>query len=422
MNTKNTNHLHFKCSLSAAFLAVMSITDAAASDDVSATSDTSSAPMVRLGNVDVYPGFSITGVSDNNIFNSDLNKRYSNILVLTPSVVMQTQKDADSYTLTYKATKGVYEQSTADNYVDHDLQGDVVWNFSQRTSLNLSPEYIVGHDQRGSTFGLATVAPNTWNSAGLGGKFIYGSEGSRGKIELNADYRDVRYQTNLDLTNLLVTNLAYNKATRDIGGIFYYRAAPKISTFVQLNDKLIAYKDPSITLRGHEKRLMLGATWAATAQTGGTFKMGGLRKEFDNSVHPTSNNLAWEGNIRWSPRSYAYVDWISGRATSETTLTGASFELTTYNTLIADFKLNERIELQANAGQSKLDFNGTARTDQSNFYGLKAEYKLREWLIGGAEFISSTRTSTGYNLGILVGNASPNYSRNVFALSVRSKL
>ena len=370
-----------------------------------AVSDDSSAPAIRLGGVTAYPGLSIVEKSDSNLFSSNVNKQSSLVTVISPSVVFQAKKGADAYSLAYLAGVGRYAQSSADNYVDQSFLGAAELSLSTRAILRLSPEYKIGHDDRGSTFGPGTATPNTWHNTGVGGTFIYGAEESRGRIVLDAGYQERRYQNNRAVTT------AYDKNLRDLAGAFHFRVLPKISTFVQVTDTRIDYKDAASTLSGSEQRYLVGATWDATVQTSGTFKIGQLRKEFD-IVHPTFNGTSWEGSVRWSPRKFARVDWVSGRKSSESTGVG-DFVLVTNNMLDFSYDLNERTTLHFNAAKVTEDFSGTARADDTKSYGLKAEYKLRSWLVGGVEYTDSVKTSTV---------PASDYNRNVFAVSIRSEL
>ena len=371
-----------------------------------AISDDSSAPVIRLGGVTAHPGLSIVEKSDSNIFSSNANKRSSLITVISPSVVLQAKKDADAYSLAYRADVANYAQSSVDNYVDQSLLGDAELSFSTRATLKLSPEYKIGHDDRGSTFGPGTLEPSTWHSTGIAGSFSYGAEESRGRIVVDAGYQDRQYENNR------VVTIAYDKTLRDLAGAFYFRMSPKISTFVQVTDTHIAYKDIASTLNGDERRYLVGATWDATAQTSGSFKLGQLQKKFNSGARTNFTGTGWEGSVRWSPREFVRMDWVSGRKSSESTGVG-NFVLVTNNMLDFGYDLSERTTLHFNAGKVTEDFKGTARTDNTESFGLKAEYKLRSWLLGGVEYTDSVKTST---------DPTANYNRNIFAVSIRSKL
>lgn len=394
-----------KYTIGCALLLSAGITNAAASDE-------SSAPMFRLGGLTVYPGLSLVEKSNNNIFNSNVTKRFSYISVISPSLVAQAKKGADAYSLSYRADAGRYSKSAADNYVDHSVLGTAELSASVSAKQRISLDYRVGHDDRGSTFGAGTSDPNTWHSAGIDGSLLYGSDESRGKIVLDAGYQDRQYQNNRIVT------AAYDKTMRDLGGALHFRVFPKTFIFTQVTDTRIAYKDVASALNGSERRYLLGATWEVTAQTSGNFKVGRIQKKFEKVEGsllpplPTFKGVSWEGSLRWTPRKYARFDLVSGRKPSESTGVG-DFLMVTNNSLDFSYDLNERSSLHFNAGKVSEAFkgNGTARIDNTKSYGFKAEYKLRSWLVSGVEYSTAAKTST---------DLTAYYDRRIIAVSVRS--
>lgn len=390
-----------KCALACGCLMV-GAADAAVPED-------SEAPVIRMGGVSAYPGLSIIEKYNDNLFRSDANKKSSLITVVSPSVLLQAESGANSYSLAYSADFARYANSSADNYNDQNLTGVAELSFSTRATLSLTPEYKSGHDDRGSTYSAMTAVPNTWHNTGIAGSFSYGGEESIGRVVVDAGTHDVRYQN-----NRLVT-VAFDKAVDNMGGTFYYRVSPKVSAFVQLTGTRVAYQDSASTLSGNERNIQLGADWKATAQTSGTFKVGQLQKKFDSALRQTFQGTSWEGSVRWSPREFARVDWISGRKSTESTGVG-DFVLLTSNELDFDYNLSEQTSLRLNVIQLNEDFVRSGRSDDTTSYGLKADYRLRKWLVLGAEYSHSVKTSAGFT------GTSPNYTGNIFGVSIRSEL
>lgn len=369
----------------------------------------SEVPVLRAGGVDIYPGISLVEKSNDNLFKTNTGTKSSLITVVSPSVLMQAKSGANIYSLAYNADLARYAQSSADNYDDQNLSANAELAFSSRATLTLTPQLKLGHDDRGSTYSLPTDTPNRWDNTGLAGSFTYGSKESIGRIQLDADAYSIRYRNNREVTSVL------DRDVSDIGGTFYYRTSPKIYALVQLTETRISYLDPAATLSGKEQRILLGATWKATAQTSGSFKVGQLRKKFDSAARKDFSGTSWEGSVRWSPREFAYVDWISGRKSIETTGVG-DFVLLTSNALNFGYDLSERTSLYLNVAKLVEDFAGSGRLDSTRIYALKAEYNLRKWLVLGAEYSHSAKTSTGFT------GDSPNYTGNIFAVSIRSEL
>ncbi len=369
------------------------------------------APSFRLGGVKAYPGLGIVEKSDSNILrlnDADPNKISSKITVVSPSLVLKAREDANEYSLAYNLDIGRYNSSSIDNYTDQKLLGLASLGLSTRMNVKVQPEFVAGHDDRGSTYGgfATTSEPNTWHSTGLKGSLAYGAEEARGNAVLDLGYTDRQYQNNRALTT------AYDRTLTDVAGTFYLRVQPKTQFLLHAKRTGIAYSDANSLLSGNEQSLMVGAKWEATAQTTGEVKVGILKKTFD-TTYSTYTGGSWEGSVLWTPLSYVNVDAVSYRQPVESTLTGSSAIMVSNTGANVGYDLNDRVTLNVNGYQLKEDFLAAGRHDSTNIYGLKAEYKFRKWLIGGAEYINSAKTSS---------DPAIDYNRNIFMLSVRSTL
>jgi hypothetical protein len=385
-----------KCAIG--YVCLVGLANAAVSED-------SPAPAVQLGAITAYPGFTVLEKRDSNPFRTNVAKG-STVSVLSPSVMLETKRADQEYSLNYRADAGMFSGSSADNYIDHSFLGSAVLPLSMRASVNIRPEYKIGHDDRGSLPGVA-ASRNDWQSKSLSGSFQYGAEESKAKIVLDAGYVDRQYQNNRAVT------AAMDKNTTDIGAAFHYRVMPKTTMFLQATNTGIAYKLPGSTLNGSEQRYMAGVTWDATAQTSGSFKLGMQQKKFNApSTRPNFSGTGWEGNARWSPRDYARADLMTSRKTSESTGVG-NFVLVTNSTLDFGYDLTSRTTLHVNAIKMTEDFSGAGRVDNTNTFGLKAEYKVLKWVTGIVEYSDAKKKSSA---------AINDYSRKILAVSLRSDL
>ena len=374
-----------------------------------AVDEESSAPAYRLGGVTIYPGLEVVRKHDSNIFrygDANPNKHSSKITVLSPALVLQARKSAHVYSLTYNADIARYSNSASDNYVDQTFLGLAELDLTTRSKLTIQPEYRIGHDDRGSTYGTATAEPNTWHSTGLNGSFSYGAEEARGRVVLDLDYTDYQYQNNRAVTT------AYDRKLSSVGGTFYLRVRPKTSLLVSAKRTEISYQQAGSLLNGNEQQFWAGVKWEATAQTRGEVKVGKLQKKFDSTLLPYSGG-SWAGIVHWSPVTYVNVNLRSSKQTNETTLLGSSTILVSNSGVNVGYNLSDRVTLHASGYRSKEDFVGTNRVDHTNTWGLKAEYKFYSWLIGSTEYTNIAKTS---NFSLY------DYTRNIFLFSVRSVL
>jgi hypothetical protein len=368
-------------------------------------------PVIRLGGVSAYPGIGLTEKHDSNITqatDSGISPRISsNVAVLSPALVVETEQAANKYSFTYSADIARYSSSSADNYADHHYLGLAEFGLSSSAILKLQPEYLIGHDDRGSTFGAPTGEPNQWHSKLLLGIFEYGADEARGHLVVDLGYTSIKYQNNASITDV------YNRKLTSAGGTLYVRVLPKTSLLLNAKHTGISYDDPVSSLSGNEQLLRAGVKWEATAQTSGEIKVGKLQKNFDSSSAAQYSGGSWQADMNWSPVPYVNVDLSTSKEATETTLAGSSAIMLSNTGANLSYELNDRITLRANGYQLKQDFVGASRSDSTNTFGLKAEYKFRKWLIGGAEYSNSAKSSN---------DAANDFKRNIFMLSVRTAL
>lgn len=366
----------------------------------------SAAPSFQLGGVSVTPGLGVVVKNDSNIYRQK-NATASTISVVSPSVLFKADKEELTTSLAYNVDFGNYTKDSADNFVDQQLQGRAEYELNSRNTLTFTPSYMKGHDDRGSTFGAATSKPNKWSGAGISAVWAYGAEEASYRSVLDLGYDARTYDNNRSVTN------AYDKTLTSVAGTAYFRVMPNTSLLVHAKNTGINYKDSASLLDGSEQRLMAGVKWEASAQTTGEIKVGQLQKKYSSSTHTTMTNASWEALINWSPVSYVNVDMSSSKAPVETTLSGSKAINVSNTGVTVAYDLNDRVTFKANGSQVKEDFIGATRSDSTDNYGIKAEYKFRSWLIGEASYTNSAKTSNAANA---------DFKKSVFAVGIRSAI
>jgi len=182
---------------------------------------------------------------------------------------------------------------------------------------------------------------------------------------------------------------------------------------VQGKHSKVDYPSTSSTLGSVENALLAGVTWEATAKTNGTFRFGMTKKDFDVSARGSSTTVTWAGQIRWSPRSYSHVDLSLNRAPAETTGGVGDFIDKTTTGARWTHDWSSRLTTAASASYATDAYQGLARTDNTQDYGLTATYKMRRWLSFGANYAHTTRSSDDSNFA---------YKRNILMVFLNATL
>jgi polysaccharide biosynthesis protein VpsM len=356
----------------------------------------------------VYPGVDLGFGYDDNLFQSEINKRSSGLMTFSPSLRIEGRPGPHRFDASASYSAGRYSRSSEDDYDDYrlDASGQVV--FSSRADLGLRVQHVYTHEARGSTDRPASNSPDEYSETGGEGTFGYGSHGARGRAEVNAGSYSRKYHTNRVVTQ------ASDRDTAFVGATFFWRVAPKTQLLLQAEERPIDYDLESSTLDSDETRFYAGARWDATAATSGIAKVGRLKKDFRSAGREDFTTSSWDVGVQWRPLSYSVFDLVTTRQTNESTGVGDTTVTTRY-VLTWTHNWNTRLRSQALAGWSNDDFRGVGvtREDDTGTLGLRLHYQFRRWLRFGAEYTYSDRDSSDPLLS---------YQRNVILLTVGATL
>ncbi len=111
--------------------------------------------------------------------------------------------------------------------------------------------------------------------------------------------------------------------------------------------------------------------------------------------------------VTWMPRTYSKVDIYSSRQPVESTGQG-DFILSDATGILWTHAWSSVISTDANARYVKDTYKGFNRNDETQTYGIKANYKMRRWLTLGAEY-QYTKRDSNINLN--------DYDKNLWLIS-----
>ena len=379
---------------------------------------------IPYGPVTVYPSIGLSATHDDNIYLNNAFRQSADYEVVSPGVKLLAQNRDDVYSLDYQANLGRYSSSGTSNndYTDQSLIGKASIVASTRAVFKLQPEFVIGHDQIGTTYGgiQFTPVPNKWRNTGISGIFGYGSEGAKGRVELAAGYLATKYLNNRDLT------FAYDKNTTDLGGTFFYRVMPKTSLLFQAKQERINYDNPGSLMPNNTiYYYLVGAKWEATAKTTGDFRIGRIQDRFDgyNPLFPNFSGIGWEGKITWNPKDYSRVMLDLSKQPIQTTLPGSNTDLVNSSTADWAYDWSSRFTSHLTASRYTENFGGAGVNTVNNSYGLSADYQFRRWLKANLGWTTWAKTANSVTIpGVGFAPTFFDYNRNVVMLTLTGTL
>ncbi|MBE0622360.1 MAG: outer membrane beta-barrel protein [Burkholderiales bacterium] len=362
---------------------------------------------IPLGPINAYPSVGLSLKHDDNLFSTPNNTTGDTVRILTPSVRLEAKQAANTYSLTLGSTLGRYNTSTADDYTNYNVNALADLDLTARFRAKLKADYIDAQDPRGSTNNALSAVPDRYRENYLGGVVSYGAQGAQGRVDFELGGLTRRYYNNR------ATTFASDRDNTDTGATFYWRIAPKTSLLLQAKHTKIDYLSSASTQDSTENRLLGGVTWEATAKTTGIFKLGMVKKSFEDPAISSSTQASWEGAIKWSPRTYSTFDFNLGRAPAETTGGLGNYIDKTTTGAVWTHQWTSRVTTAATASYMTDQYKGFDRKDNTQNYGLKATYSMRRWLNFGADYGHTFRDSNDDGF---------DYKRNTIMLFVNATL
>jgi len=341
---------------------------------------------ISVGAIDVIPQVTLQVAHNDNIFSEETGEIDSLITVVNPSVQLVSQRDNDAYRVTAGLKRGVYANSSSDNYVDQSLSAEAILELNSRNRLNLTAAYEKAHEDRGSNNAATGDKPSRYSDKSLSATYLFGARGAKGNVELYASYLDHQYD------NFEALNAGRERDNLRLDATLFYRVAPKTKLLFQARQEEIDY-DLSTSVRDNtERKYLVGVAWDATAKTSGSAKFGYSEKDYDSDVREDQDGASWEVNVAWAPRSYSTFDLMTSQEYEEGS--GAEDAIDTETLSLAwNHSWNERIGTEAMVSFMVEDYIGLSREDETNTLKFGVNYDLERWLSLNLAYTHTDRDS-----------------------------
>lgn len=354
-----------------------------------------------------HPSVKLEVQHSDNIYSTANNKTGDVILMLTPALRLDAKHAGTNLKLQLSTAIGRYQNNTADNYTNTTLNGLADIDLGTRLRARLEAEYLDGVDPRGSNNNALSATPDHYRQTRGQGVFSYGARDAKGRLDLELGQLRRKYLNNRATTE------ASDRVIDDLGATFNWRMGPKTTLLFQGKHSKVDYAFPGSTLGSVETLFQAGGTWDATAKTSGTLRFGITKKDFDDSARSSATTMSWTGQIRWSPRTYSHVDLILNRAPAETSGGVGDFIDRTSTATRWTHQWSSRFITEASASYLTDAYQGVARTDNTQNYGVRVTFTMRRWLSFGGDYAHSFRNSDDNNF---------DYKRNAVMLFLTATL
>jgi hypothetical protein len=331
---------------------------------------------------------------------------------LRATLELRGERERSNYGLTYEARASWVEEDSSDDHVNQRAAADAAFQFDLRNRFAIGVEYRDWYDRRGNYSvedsgrqNFFDDEPDNWHEPKVDAVYQFGAPSAKGRIEIFGDYGWRRYDNN--------DQEFRHRNTGNIGGTFFFRAAPKTQALLEARYRRIDYvNEPpeAISLDSKETRLMGGAVWDATAKTTGALRLGWVKKKFDDSARKDSSYPTWEVSLNWKPRTYSQFGLTTSQMPYETLFADEDSVKVTTVALDWTHDWNSRLRSRLGGQYWRDEGNRNDTTDKTWAFKAGLTYSMRRWLDLGASYRYHDRDSE-------ISTGTGSYNNNVFMLS-----
>lgn len=358
---------------------------------------------VDLGGFNMIPTLTLsTGYDDNPFSVTDsaaVSADGSVVTTVNPNLLFVAKQGENSYSANFSITRGIFHDSTDDNYTDYDISLGTELFFNSKNGLALSAAQSAGHENRGSgsTQGVSEFirGPVEFDDTVFSALYTYGSQSSQGRLQFSADYLSKTFDN-------------FQSITRDrerdeytLGVKFLYAIGADTDLTAKVSSTTIDYDNQQVVRRdSNETEYFVGLEWQATAKTSGYASIGVGDKEFD-SIFDRDGSLradpdtevAWDVGVVWEPRSYSSVTFSTSREEEETVSTGNFIDQTSYG-VSWDHGWNDRFSTNLFYNFLNQEYVGSLQDDDIDTFGASLTYAYDRWLDVSLSYDYSDKASS----------------------------
>jgi len=318
--------------------------------------------------------------------------------VLSPEVKASIARGGSSYSAKYYLRDVRWFDSDDDNFTEHGFGVNGVHVFNARNRSEFSAGLLNGFEPRGSglTEGAQLLegvdAPLEFLRHDARLVHSYGSEATRGQMDFDIGYSDLKYQNFRDVT------FFRDRENIDLGATFYWRIAPRTDALIEVQRSGVTY--PSVqpgaergALDSSEWRYRTGLRWRATGKTTGSIRVGYFQRDFDSEQRVDDNGFDWNVALEWSPRTYSTFTLKGGRQSRETNGLGDFINVEMLS-VGWQHRWSQHSSTAVNLSVSDAEYSASDRDDEVLLGSLRYTRSIARWFDVVASLNYEDRDST----------------------------
>lgn len=360
--------------------------------------------------VDLTPSVILQYGNNDNLLHAEDSELDTQQSRVSAALLAQFKSGRTEYALEYQSRFGQFQDSSADNYDDHEIQLSIDTVASEYSELEARFFYSRLHEKRGQGLsqGLgATIAePIEFEDKGAELSWKYSILADKAWLEARVNYLATEFKSDIALAN----GKDRGNLTSQLG--FHWVTGTQSSIFIQGRHTRIDYDDSDNagpSRDGDDYRALVGVRWQRGELGSGSFGIGYQNKRFDNPLREDFNGLSWEVGVEWNPLERVSFQLDSSRASVEPPLDGDYIKQVLHIGKVG-YDFSEFVTLLFNYRYLDQQYIGIDRNEDTSSYGAELWYEFRPNIM---VVLSATREDKNSSLDDF------SYDQNVIGLEVR---
>lgn len=374
----------------------------------------------KLGSFILKPDLAMIGVYDNNIFATRTGEVSDKLLLVSPSLDIQSNWERHQVRISSSADLAYYDEQTSEDYEDFNVGISGRYDLSKQANLFSGFKFSQGHESRASPDSFFGRNPTVFSSttAHVGTVQQVGDVAMRlGGTFQNLDYKDVLTTT---------APLNHDDRDRDLYGLglrFSYVKDRRWQPFVQFIYDRREYRtkldDNGFHRDSDGYRVAAGFISDISRRLRAEVYGGYLWQDYADNRFKTIDKADFGATLRWRVADSTLVSASIDRAIDETTLAGSSSGIETSYGANMSHKLLPDVMLKTHLNYSKFDYQQISREDDYIDAGFGVEYNITKQIYLAGDYRYLHRDSNIGGGGIV---NSLDYYRHQFFLTLGARL
>ncbi len=362
---------------------------------------------IYMGPFDVTPEIDVVSETDDNASSAPSGTEIKeDVFLVRPSFSAVADDGVVRYTVEYELENGTSSNANSD-YTDQTLTAQMRWSVDIRHLIEFNASIDDGHQERAAdNVSAAAEELNQFTNQRLGVNYTFGSDGATGRIVIGYQDSSLRYDTNLDTTDVLETDTSVANAELSIA------LSPVTRFILQVEQTENTFLVDSLSNR-RDNRYLVGFAWELTGLLTGDVRLGETTNDLVNVPGNATTSATGNVSIEWKPNTLSTWTFSANQNTQNSENNVGTFTNTLEYTLGWDYQWRDNITSTFSLTKVEDEFVGASREDDTNRLSLGVNYAMRRWLSFGLTYQYEERDSVDNNF---------DFDKNVFNLSVNASL